>query len=138
MKSKLEKLSIDIAGMKREEKPALSRKIIFTLAGDHGVCEEGVSAFPQEVTPQMVYNFIGEGAAVNVFAKKADTEVIVADFGVATDLDINSELFVNKKVSYGTKNFAKEAAMTKEQAITSILNGIELFEDENKKRKLTL
>lgn len=134
----LEKLSIDIAGMTRNPQPRFARKTIFTLAGDHGICEEGVSAYPQEVTPQMMYNFIEKGAAVNVFAKKAGADVFIADLGVVIDLDIDSEIYRNKKVAYGTKNFAKEAAMTKEQAITSILNGIELFEEENKKQKIDL
>ncbi len=135
---KLEEIAIEIAAMKREEIPKIHRKVIFTLAGDHGVVEEGVSAYPQEVTSQMIYNFIEGGAAINILASHAGSEIIVADFGVASELNIAGNNFRNRKINYGTKNIAKEPAMTKEEAIKSIMTGIILFEEEYKKEKIDL
>jgi nicotinate-nucleotide--dimethylbenzimidazole phosphoribosyltransferase len=126
---RLEELAKAIVGIRKNETPSLKNKVIFTLAGDHGIATEGVSAFPQEVTPQMVYNFINGGAGINVLAKHVGARVVVADMGVACDLN-NNENLVIKKVNYGTKNMIKEAAMTKEEAIKSIEAGIELFEEE--------
>ncbi|MFH1563651.1 MAG: nicotinate-nucleotide--dimethylbenzimidazole phosphoribosyltransferase [Nitrospirota bacterium] len=120
------KLVVAITGKKN---PDLSKKVIFTLAGDHGVCEEGVSLFPQEVTPQMVYNFIRGGAGINVLAKHVGAKVIVVDMGVAVDLEPHPDLII-KKIGYGTKNITKHPAMTYRQTINSILAGAEVFEDE--------
>lgn len=127
---RLEELAKQIVAIKREENPILKNKIIFTLAGDHGVVEEGVSAYPKEVTPQMVYNFLRGGAGVNVLARQVGCRVIVADIGVAENLKIVDCRFVNKKINYGTRNFAKELAMTKDEAIKAIEAGIELVEEE--------
>ncbi|MGZ3559706.1 MAG: nicotinate-nucleotide--dimethylbenzimidazole phosphoribosyltransferase, partial [Thermodesulfobacteriota bacterium] len=82
----LESLSIQVAGIKGEPKPRIIHKVIFTLAGDHGVTRSGVSAYPSEVTPQMVYNFLRGGAAINVLARQVGARVIVADLGVASTL----------------------------------------------------
>lgn len=125
------KLVVAISGKKN---PDLSKKVIFTLAGDHGVCEEGVSLFPQEVTPQMVYNFIRGGAGINVLAKHVGAKVVVVDMGVAVDLEPLEPLphpnLVIKKIGYGTKNITKHPAMTYRQTLNSILAGVEVFEDE--------
>jgi nicotinate-nucleotide--dimethylbenzimidazole phosphoribosyltransferase len=99
------------------------------MAGDHGVVENGVSAFPKEVTPQMVYNFLNNGAGINVLARHVGARVVVVDMGVACDLKDNPALIV-KKVNYGTKNMAKGPAMTRDEAIKSIENGIKVFEEE--------
>ena len=80
----LESLSIQVAGIKGDARPLITHKVIFTLAGDHGVTKEGVSAYPSEVTPQMVYNFLRGGAAINVLARQVGARVIVADLGVAS------------------------------------------------------
>ena len=135
---RLEELAISLAAMKREELPQIKRKVIFTFAGDHGVVEEGVSAFPKEVTRQMVYNFIANGAAVNVLAAQVGAEVIVADLGVASDLNISHPGFRSKKIAYGTYNFTKGPAMSREKAIDSIVAGIEIFEEEHSKEKIDL
>lgn len=122
----LAKLVVAITGKKN---PDLSKKVIFTMAGDHGVCEEGVSLFPQEVTPQMVYNFIRGGAGINVLANHVGAKVVVVDMGVAVDLEPHPNLVI-KKIGYGTKNITKHTAMSYRQTINSILAGVEVFEKE--------
>ncbi|HAD03512.1 MAG TPA: nicotinate-nucleotide--dimethylbenzimidazole phosphoribosyltransferase, partial [Desulfuromonas sp.] len=107
----------------REE---IRKKVVFTFAGDHGVVAEGVSAFPKEVTPQMVLNFVSGGAAINALARHAGAEVIVVDMGVDYDFPQTLAGLLNKKVAKGTGNFAREAAMTRQQAIQSLETGIEL------------
>ena len=128
----LEDLAKQIVEITRQEKPSMKNKVIFTMAGDHGIAEEGVSAYPKEVTPQMVYNFVRGGAGINVLARHAGARVVVVDMGVASDLDPGKGLVI-KKVGYGTKNMAKGPAMTKEEAVKALENGIEVFEEEFKK-----
>jgi len=134
----LEELSARICAITACDKPQISRKVIFTLAGDHGITAEGVSAFPKEVTPQMVYNFVNGGAAINVLARQCGAEVIIGDFGVAVDLEINHPSFRNKKVAYGTQNMACQAAMSREEAIRALEAGIELFAEINAGQKIDL
>jgi len=129
---RLEELAKQYCMIKNTLSPELKNKVIFTLAGDHGVTEEGVSAFPKEVTPQMVYNFLRGGAGINVLAGHVGARVVVADLGVACDLETHPGLII-KKINYGTKNMAKEPAMTREEAVKSIEAGIEIFEHEYKK-----
>ena len=129
---RLEELAKLIVGITRKESPTLKNKVIFTLAGDHGVTEEGVSAFPKEVTPQMVYNFLKGGAGINVLANHVGARVVVVDAGVAVGLEPHPDLVI-KKINYGTKNMTKGPAMTREEAIRSIESGIEVFENELKK-----
>lgn len=129
---RLETLARRVVEITRNENPSFKNKVIFTMVGDHGVVAEGVSVFPQEVTSQMVYNFIGGGAGINVLARHVGAKVVVVDMGVASDLISHPELII-KKVNYGTKNMAKGPAMSKEEAIKSIEAGIEAFEDEFKK-----
>jgi nicotinate-nucleotide--dimethylbenzimidazole phosphoribosyltransferase len=105
----------------------IRNKIIFTFAGDHGVVEEGVSAFPKEVTPQMVLNFIRGGAGVNVLARHVDARVIVVDMGVDHDFEPVDGLEI-RKIGRGTKNMVKGPAMTREEAERAVLAGIELVE----------
>ncbi len=104
---------------------AVRRKVVFTFAGDHGVVDEGVSAFPREVTPQMVYNFLDGGAAINALARHAGAEVIVVDMGVDHQFEPREGLLL-KKVGRGTRNFAKGPAMTREEAVRCLETGIEL------------
>ncbi len=126
---RLEELAKQIVEITRRENPPVKNKVIFTMAGDHGITEEGVSAYPKEVTPQMVYNFVRGGAGINVLARHTGTRVVVVDMGVACDLEPHQELVI-KKVGYGTKNMAKGPAMTREEAIKAVENGIEAFEEE--------
>jgi nicotinate-nucleotide--dimethylbenzimidazole phosphoribosyltransferase len=107
------------------ERPALGRKKIFTFAGDHGVAEEGVSAFPKAVTTQMVRNMLAGGAAINVLAGHAGAEVCVIDIGVDDPLE-NAPGLIRRKVRRGTANIAKGPAMTREEAIRAVEVGIEL------------
>jgi nicotinate-nucleotide--dimethylbenzimidazole phosphoribosyltransferase len=107
--------------------PVIKKKTIFIMAGDHGVAAEGVSAFPAEVTPQMVYNFLAGGAAINVLARHGGIETVVVDMGVNADFNGVAGL-VDKKVGKGTKNLAKEAAMTEAELETAVFAGIGLAE----------
>lgn len=129
---RLEELAKLLVGITKRGKPALRHKVIFTLAADHGVAKEGISAFPQEVTAQMVYNFLRGGAAINVLASHVGCRVVVADLGVAADLKAHPKLIINK-INYGTKNMAEGPAMTREEAVKSIEAGIDIFEREFRK-----
>ena len=126
---RLEDLARQIVVIAKKEAPPIKNKVIFTLAGDHGITEENISAYPKEVTPQMVYNFISGGAGINVLARHVRARVVIVDMGVACDLIPHADLLI-KKVAYGTKNMAKGPAMTREEAVKAIENGIEVFESE--------
>ncbi len=121
----LEDIGARLAGIFETLDVRLDRKVIVTCAGDHGFCEEGVSLFPTEVTPQMVHNFIHGGASINVLAEHAGAEVRVADLGVATDFEPELPIF-HKKIAKGTRNFARGPAMTRDEAVASIEAGIEI------------
>lgn len=108
--------------------PRIAQPVIFTFAADHGVVAEGVSAYPQSVTGQMVENFLRGGAAVNVLARQAGARVIVADFGVAAPL-ADSPALVVRRVGPGTGNIARGPAMSREQAILAIEAGARLAEE---------
>ncbi len=105
----------------------IGKKAIFTFAGDHGVTAEGVSAYPKEVTPQMVLNFLRGGAGINVLARHAGAEVVVIDIGVDYDFE-GIDGLIHMKVVKGTKNFCKGPAMTREEAVKSIRAGFDLAE----------
>ena len=126
---RLEELSIRVAGMMGDPLPRLQNKAVLVMAGDHGVVEEGVSAYPQDVTPQMVLNFLHGGAAINVFARQAGARVVVVDMGVAADLPDDPGL-LNRKMRHGTANLARGAAMTQIAATRSMLIGAEIVEAE--------
>ena len=126
---RLEELSIQLAGIMGKEIPEIKDKVIITMAGDHGVVAEGVSAFPQEVTPQMVMNFLYEGAAINVLAKHVGARITIVDIGVATEMETHPDL-INKKVALGTKNMTKGPAMTRVEAEQAIMAGVEVVEAE--------
>lgn len=124
---KLEAIAIQLAGITGELAPQLGRKAVVVMAGDHGVCEEGVSAFPTEVTPQMVLNFLAGGAAVNVLARHAGAEVVCVDVGVNAELE--HPVLVSRKVRKGTRNMAKEAAMTREEAAAAVQVGFDMVSE---------
>jgi nicotinate-nucleotide--dimethylbenzimidazole phosphoribosyltransferase len=98
------------------------------MVGDHGVTAEGVSAYPSDVTQQMVRNFANGGAAINVLARQAGAEVIVVDMGIAGDVGTDLGLR-HRKIRAGTANFAKEPAMTRAEANAAIVTGIAIMED---------
>jgi nicotinate-nucleotide--dimethylbenzimidazole phosphoribosyltransferase len=122
---RLEELSIQLAGIQGKPIPQIRHKAVITMAGDHGVVAEGVGNWPQEVTAQMVYNFLSGGAGINVIARQAGARVIVVDMGVATELKTSPQL-VSRKVALGTRNMVLGPAMTKRQAVTAIEAGIEV------------
>ncbi len=126
---RLEDLAKQVVNVTGKDSPSLKNKVIFTFAGDHGITEDGVSAYPQEVTAQMVANFINGGAAINVLARHVGARVVIADLGVASDLRAHAKLII-KKVGFGTKNMVHGPAMKREEAVQAIENGIEIFEDE--------
>ena len=124
----LEDVGARLAGIFNTLDVRLENKVVITCAGDHGICEEGVSLFPSEVTPQMVYNFVRGGASINVLARHAGAKVKVADMGVAWDFEPELPIF-HKKVRKGTSNFAKGPAMSRDEARQSIEAGIEIVEE---------
>jgi nicotinate-nucleotide--dimethylbenzimidazole phosphoribosyltransferase len=126
---RLEELSIRVAGMTGHLDPPLDRAVVFTLAADHGVAEEGVSAYPADVTAQMVANFLRGGAAINVLARAVGARVVVADLGVKTDV-AHSEGLVVAKVRRGTANITRGAAMTEQEAARAIEAGQGLVRDQ--------
>lgn len=126
---RLEALSIQIAGVTGQPLPTIEEKVVITMAGDHGVVAEGVSAYPAEVTPQMVLNFLQGGAAINVLARQAGARITVVDMGVASDLAPHPELVV-KKIGYGTQNIARGSAMSRKQARQAVLAGVSVVEAE--------
>jgi len=126
---RLEELSIQVAGITGKSLPIIQDKVVLVMAGDHGVVKEGVSAYPQEVTAQMVHNFLAGGAAINVLARYHGARVIVADMGVASDLATHPDLII-KKTAYGTANIARGPAITREQAVHTLLAGAEIAQQE--------
>ncbi len=133
---RLEELARMIAGMTGKAMPRLKDKVIFTLAADHGVCAENISAFPSDVTRQMVCNFLSGGAGINVLSDHVKARVVVADVGVKSYIKdqirhgAKINRLVEKKVDLGTKNFVLGPAMTKNQAVRSVQTGIDIFEEE--------
>ncbi len=145
---RLEEFAKRLVAITENPMPSLDKKAVFTFAGDHGVADEGVSAFPKKVTKQMVLNFLNGGAGINVLARHAGAEVVVVDIGVDYDFPCGDSpdstaslhsarkswdspqcrigLFVSKKVVMGTKNMRKGPAMTKDEAVKCIDVGLEL------------
>lgn len=125
---KLLALAEQLAAIKQTVKPSVKNKAVVTMAGDHGVAREGVSAFPREVTRQMVYNFSAGGAAINVMAGWAGARVVVVDMGVDADLGdlVREGKIISRKVGFGTANIAEGPAMTRKQAVQSLEAGIEI------------
>jgi nicotinate-nucleotide--dimethylbenzimidazole phosphoribosyltransferase len=126
---RLEELAIKLAGITGQERPCFPHKGVIVMAADHGVANEGVSAYPQEVTAQMVQNFLAGGAAINVLARRAGARVIVADMGVAADIPEHSNL-ISRKIGRGTQNMTQGPAMSLEEALAAITAGITIIENE--------
>jgi nicotinate-nucleotide--dimethylbenzimidazole phosphoribosyltransferase len=126
---RLEELSIQLAGIHGTARPQIKDKSIITMAGDHGVVAEKIGNWPQEVTAQMVDNFLRGGAGINALAHQVGARVVVVDMGVATDLEPDPQL-VSRKIGYGTKNMCLGPAMTVDQAIKAIEAGIEVVNEE--------
>lgn len=126
---RLEELAIALAGITGQSMPRLPRKTVIVMAGDHGVATEGVSAFPQEVTAQMVGNFLAGGAAINVLARAAGARVIVVDIGVAGEVPSHPDL-VARRIASGTGNMTLGPATTEAEALAAIAVGIEVVNGE--------
>lgn len=126
---RLEALSVQLAGIFADPLPAIQDKVIITMAGDHGVVASGVSAFPQEVTSQMVLNFLQGGAAINVLARHVGARITVADLGVASDLEPHPDLVI-AKVAPGTANITEGPAMTPDQARAALAAGIRIVKHQ--------
>ncbi len=125
---RLEDLSIHLAGIYRTDSPRIRRKVIFTMAADHGVTAEGVSAYPSEVTAQMVSNFACGGAAISILGRHVGARIITVDMGVAGNRNW-PESVISCKIRCGTGNMAREEAMTTDEAKMAIQRGIELSLD---------
>src|SRR5437762_8700754 len=121
---RLEEFARNFALMRGSTKPVLEKRAIFTFAADHGVSREGVSAYPREVTAQMVFNFLRGGAAINVLCRHYGIENVIVDVGVDYDFQERPGL-VSKKVRRGTENFVEHPAMTEEEAIRAIQVGMD-------------
>jgi nicotinate-nucleotide--dimethylbenzimidazole phosphoribosyltransferase len=125
---RLEELAARYVAIREEVMPVLKKKRVVVFAGDHGVVAEGVSAFPQEVTHQMVYNFLRGGAGINVLARHVGAEVEVVDIGVNHDFEPDIGLIV-RKVAYGARNLAQEPALTREEAAQAVWVGVERVQE---------
>ncbi len=126
---RLEDLSVQLAAITGQPRPTVARKAVVVMAGDHGVAAEGVSAYPSEVTSQMVLNFLHGGAAINVLARQAQARVIVVDVGVAAELPPLPGL-ERRKVAAGTQNMMRGPAMTHAQAEAAIMVGLDVVQAE--------
>jgi nicotinate-nucleotide--dimethylbenzimidazole phosphoribosyltransferase len=126
---RLEELSIWLAGVRGEPLPHIEQKVIITAAADHGVTRAGVSAYPREVTAQMVLNFLRGGAAINVLARQIGARVVVVDAGVDADLPAHPAL-LKRSAGRGTADFTAGPAMSREQALACLLGGAALARDE--------
>jgi nicotinate-nucleotide--dimethylbenzimidazole phosphoribosyltransferase len=125
---RLEELAVQYCAITGECKPAVPRAMVFTFAADHGVVDEGVSAYPRDVTAQMVLNFLRGGAGVNVLARHAGVEVRVIDIGVAHEFGTVAGL-IDRKLMRGTHNMLRAAAMDRPTAERALVIGIELAAD---------
>ncbi len=123
-------LALDLAGITCSLQPPVSRKTIVIMAGDHGVAAENVSKYPQEVTAQMVYGFVGGMAGINVLSRLVGAQVVTVDMGVAADLSalVAAGKITSKRIAAGTANLAVGPAMTPPQAERAIEAGIEVVE----------
>jgi nicotinate-nucleotide--dimethylbenzimidazole phosphoribosyltransferase len=129
---RLEKVSIQLAGILRDPMPKINDKVVIIMAGDHGIVTAGVSAYPQEVTSQMVLNFIHGGAAINALAGHIKARILVVDMGIAFEFEPHPGL-VSNKIAKGTQNMLEGPAMTLEQAEAAVMVGIEVVNAEIEK-----
>jgi nicotinate-nucleotide--dimethylbenzimidazole phosphoribosyltransferase len=125
---RLEELALRIAIIQGEVPPRLGRKLLFVFAADHGITQEGVSAYPQDVTAQMTRNFLNGGAAINVLARHHGVDTEVIDVGVDHEF-VPPDGLRNCKIRRGTANFAREPAMTRAEAVRAVELGIQLVRE---------
>ncbi len=125
---RLEDLGVQVAAITGQIRPVIEEKLAFTFCGDHGVVAEGVSAYPAEVTPQMVFNFSAGGAAISALSRWAGAKTVVVDIGVAAPLD-NCDNILHRKVRTGTDNIAHGPAMSAGEAVAALETGIRVFQE---------
>jgi nicotinate-nucleotide--dimethylbenzimidazole phosphoribosyltransferase len=124
---RLESLSVELAGMTGKERPQFPHKAVIVMAADHGVALEGVSAYPVEVTTQMVANIAHNGAAVSVLARQMGARVVVVDVGVAQDIS-RMQGILHRKVTSGSRSMLKGPALTRTQAEQAITVGMQVLD----------
>lgn len=124
---RLEELAIRLCAMQRTLQPTATIPTIFTFAADHGVCEEGVNAYPQSVTRQMVANFLAGGAAINAISESVEASLTLVDVGVIGP-PIHHPNLLSRQVAAGTRNFCQQPAMSEEQALSAIGIGMDCAE----------
>jgi nicotinate-nucleotide--dimethylbenzimidazole phosphoribosyltransferase len=126
---RLHEISEQLCGIQETLEPSINHKAILVMAGDHGVVEEGVSAYPQEVTPAMVQTFLAGGAGINAISRQVGADVRVVDMGVIADIDTTglkgAGCLVVQKIANGTANFTKGPAMSRQDAETAVVTGFE-------------
>ena len=122
---RLEEVSIRLAGIFGTERPSINGKAVIIAAGDHGVVAQGVTGYPQEVTAQMVLNFLAGGAAISVMCRRLGIRQVIVDAGVASDLPENPDLR-SLKIGRGTADISQGPAMSREQAERCLEAGIAL------------
>ncbi|MDD5312482.1 MAG: nicotinate-nucleotide--dimethylbenzimidazole phosphoribosyltransferase [Dehalococcoidia bacterium] len=125
----LEDISIKLAGIQASPFPAIHHKVIITMAADHGVVSEGISLYPQEVTRQMVLNFLNGGAAIDVLARQIDARLVIVDMGVIGGFPHTPGL-ICRMIDFGTQNMCLGPAMTTQQVLACLETGIEIVEAE--------
>ena len=135
---RLEDIAIKFAGWQATEKPQLQASLIRVFAADHGICAQNISAFPQEVTTQMVSNFIHGGAAISVLSKQENADFAVVNMGLANPLPDEQELItnpilINKPIAAGTKDFSQQAAMQADQVRQALHIGRDIIESQLEK-----
>ncbi|MCX5906949.1 MAG: nicotinate-nucleotide--dimethylbenzimidazole phosphoribosyltransferase, partial [Deltaproteobacteria bacterium] len=121
----LEEIAQRLVAIRENLQPRVDRKIIYVFAADHGVAMDGVSAYPSAVTAQMVYNFLRQGAAINVLARHVGAKVIVVDMGVDHSFAPAEGLLI-RKIRPGTANMARGPAMSREEALQALFTGLEM------------
>jgi len=118
----LESLALHIGRVQNSLTPQLNQPCILIFAGDHGIVEAGVSAYPQTVTAQMIANFLAGGAAISVFARQHNIDLLVVDAGVNADLNSHPKL-IDAKIGKGTQNFLTHPAMTADECVQALKAG---------------
>lgn len=134
---RIEKLAVQMSAVRQSLNPTINCKRLFVFAGDHGVVEEGVSAFPAKVTMQMVHNFLAGGAAINAFCHHYGIELAVVDMGINGELG-DHPMLIKRKVAPGTCNFALRRAMRPDEALRAIENGARTFLERNERQPCDL
>jgi len=120
---RLENVAVQLAGLQGTDKPTLDRVQISVFVGDHGICEEGISAYPQAVTAQMIANFASGGAAISVLAKSLGAELEVVNLGTVADVAPDLPGVIDARIAPCTRNFAEIDAMTTEQVCAALTHG---------------